>query len=92
MRFVYGRITCLKVHHNENMRTTISIDDDVLAEAKTYAAARQVPLGRAVSELIRRGLTAKTPTKVVNGLLVFDPPGSAALTTERVKEFLENEP
>jgi Arc/MetJ family transcription regulator len=80
------------MHHNESMRTTISIDDDVLAEAKTYATARQVPLGRAVSDLIRRGLTAKTPTRVVNGLLVFDPPGSPVLTSERVKEFLDNEP
>lgn len=38
------------------MRTTLTIDDDVLPAVKSLAAARGVSLGRAASELIRTGL------------------------------------
>ena len=38
------------------MRTTVNIDDDVLSAARGLARARSIPLGQAISELIRRGL------------------------------------
>jgi hypothetical protein len=38
------------------MRTTISIDDDVLLAAKHEAARRNEPLGKVASELMRAGL------------------------------------
>ena len=40
------------------MRTTLSIDDDVLAVAKTLARNRSEPVGKTISELARRGLNA----------------------------------
>lgn len=70
------------------MRTTLNLDDDVLTAAKTYAESRSLGLGEAVSELVRRGMTVATPTRVVNGLLVFDlPAGSPRVTRETVKKL-----
>jgi hypothetical protein len=73
------------------MRTTLALDDDVFQEIRQYAEARAIPLGRAASELLRRGLAQPFPTRTVNGLLVFDlPANSPCVTTERVKQ-LESE-
>jgi hypothetical protein len=38
------------------MRTTLTIDDDVLAEARLIAARRHLPVSAVASELMRRGL------------------------------------
>ncbi|MGB9464829.1 MAG: hypothetical protein WBR10_06925 [Candidatus Acidiferrum sp.] len=67
------------------MRTTLSLDDDVLQEVKAYAKSRDVAIGKAVSDLVRRGLRAPLRTRVVNGFHVADlPPGSAPVTSEDV--------
>ena len=42
------------------MRTTVAIDDDVLDTARKLAAARDQPLGKVVSDLMRRGLAVRT--------------------------------
>ena len=77
--------------HHRLMRTTIHIDDDVFELVKTYAAARSIGLGRALSELARRGLKAPPKTKKVNGLVVFDlPQDEPPVTLEKVKK-LESE-
>ena len=69
------------------MRTTLSLDDDVFELARGYARNRSLALGRAVSELVRKGLRAPAPTRMVNGLLVFDVPQDAGITSERIKEL-----
>jgi hypothetical protein len=72
------------------MRTTLSIDDDVFREVKAYAESRDVAIGKAVSELVRRGLHAPLRTRVVNGFHVVDlPSGSPGITTEDVKKLQE---
>lgn len=43
------------------MRTTLEIDDTVMAAARSLARSRGVSLGAAVSELARRGLDAGRP-------------------------------
>lgn len=53
------------------MRTTLAIDDDILQQVKEYAENRGIPLGRAASDLIRRGISRPAPTHIVNGLRVF---------------------
>ena len=69
------------------MRTTLSIDDDVLLLIRRYADSRSLGLGKAVSELVRRGLTAQRPTRTVNGLQVFDlPPDSPPVSRRKIKE------
>lgn len=70
------------------MRTTLSLDDDVLQEAKAYAQSREIALGKAVSELVRRGLYAPLQTRVVNGFHVVDlPPGSPRVSSEHVRKL-----
>jgi hypothetical protein len=74
------------------MRTTLSLDDDVVEIAKDYAAVKNLSLGAAVSDLVRKGIKAPMPIRMVNGLAVFDlPPGSPIVTSERVKEILDSE-
>ena len=73
------------------MRTTLTIDDDILPVVRSYAEGRSLSLGKAVSDLVRRGLSSRAPTKVVNGVVVFDvPPDARPITSERIKE-LESE-
>ncbi|HEY4361714.1 MAG TPA: hypothetical protein VGN17_12120 [Bryobacteraceae bacterium] len=68
------------------MRTTLNLDQDVFEKAKSYAAGRSLPLGTAVSELIRRGLSARRSTRVVHGLHLVDlPPDSPKVTSQRVR-------
>jgi hypothetical protein len=70
------------------MRTTLTLNDDVFQEVKAYAESRDVSLGKAVSELVRRGLRAPLPTRLVNGFhVVVLPPGSPSVTTEDVEKL-----
>ena len=70
------------------MRTTISLDDDVFDMAKRYAEARSIALGKALSELARRGAEAPVKSRNVNGLVVFDvPEDTERVTTEQIKRL-----
>jgi hypothetical protein len=70
------------------MRTTLSLDDDVFREVKAYAESRDVAIGKAVSELVRRGLRAPLQTRAVNGFHVVElPAGSPSVSTENVKKL-----
>ena len=53
------------------MRTTLSLDDDALEAARKLAAARGHSLGRVVSELVRRGLAARSAYAIDDGFPVF---------------------
>ncbi len=75
------------------MRTTLSLDDDVLAEATKRARILRISLGKSISDLVRRGLQVAPPVREKNGLTVFDPPkGSAKITAGKVKEALSDFP
>jgi hypothetical protein len=51
-----------------------------------------MPLGKAASELLRKGAHSPTPTRLVDGFVVFDiPPDEPKITTERVKELLDSD-
>lgn len=70
------------------MRTTISLDDDVFLQVKQYARSRSLRLGKAVSELVRRGICQQQPTRSINELQVFDlPANSPRVTTKRVEDL-----
>jgi hypothetical protein len=67
------------------MRTTVTLDDDVLELVRRRAAARRQSLGQALSELVRRGLSAPTPAQNRDGLVVFHlPADSPVVTSEHV--------
>ena len=73
------------------MRTTLNLDDDALKLLREYSQTRSLALGKAASELVRRGANAPVPTRVVDGFVVFDlPAGGPKISSERVKE-LESE-
>jgi len=73
------------------MRTTLNLDADVLEMIKSYAEQRSVALGRAASDLVRRGASSPPRTRTVNGLMVFDlPEGGEKITSEKVRQ-LEDE-
>lgn len=68
------------------MRTTINLDDDVFQLASQYSESRELSLGRAVSELVRKGLKITRPIRNKNGLQVFDlPKGSRGITSKKVR-------
>lgn len=70
------------------MRTTLSLDDDIFALVVRQAKLRRVSLGKTVSDLVRRGLNAPTPTQEKDGLVVFQlPADSLPVTTEAVRRI-----
>jgi hypothetical protein len=50
-----------------------------------------LPVGKAVSELVRRGLSAPVKTRAVNGLVVFDVSEDGEPVTSELVERLEDE-
>jgi hypothetical protein len=75
------------------MRTTLTIDDDLLEAARKLAQARSQSVGRVVSDLARQGLAAKIACYVESGgLPVFAvAEDSPPITLEDVKRD-EDEP
>jgi len=74
------------------MRTTLSLDDDVLEIAQRFARGQKISLGKAVSNLVRRSISAPTPTREKNGLTIFDlPADSPKVTAEHVRRLLDEE-
>jgi hypothetical protein len=59
------------------MRTTLELDDDLLAAAKQLAREKGVSLGCVISELARQSLETRAPLKVRNGALLFVPKAGA---------------
>ena len=63
------------------MRTTLTIDDDVLAAAKQFADARGLTLGEAVSQLARATLTERRRFGTRNGIVLLPAPTDAGQAT-----------
>lgn len=75
------------------MRTTVTIDDDVLAVARAIAERRGSSLGDALSELARRGLRSAAAPSMDDGLPVFPvDPEAQPITSEDVYGALREWP
>ena len=77
------------------MRTTLELDDVVVAAARAKAAADGTSLGRAVSELARRGLSAgaaphSSPAAPAEFPVLRGAPGHV-VTSELVAEHAEDD-
>lgn len=73
------------------MRTTLDIDDSLLAIAKARASERGVSLGAAVSELIRAGVAV--PVGVgSSGFPIFYPPAGAPVVTDQIVARFRDDP
>ncbi len=76
------------MNHHSSMRTTLTLDDDVAVIVARQAKARGLSLGKAISDLVRRGLNAPTPSTDKNGVVVFRlPADSPRVTTEDVRRI-----
>ncbi len=74
------------------MRTTLNLDDDALKILREYSKTRSLALGKAASELVRKGANAPVQMKMVNGFCtVVLPKGGKKITSEHVKRLLEDE-
>lgn len=76
------------------MRTTLEIDDDVMQAAREIARLKNQGIGRAISDLARKGLVPNTlPTiKLEHGIPVIQHgPGAITITNEMVRNLLEEE-
>jgi hypothetical protein len=74
------------------MRTTLNLDDDALKILREYSETRSLALGKAASELVRKGANAPVQMQMVNGFCtVVLPKGGKKITREHVKRLLEDE-
>ncbi len=75
------------------MRTTLDIDDDVLAAAKELAAHQNQTAGKILSNLARRGIQqpqTTSPPKAINGFELL--PADDRIVTPRLVEEILDEP
>jgi len=69
------------------MRTTLDLDPEILSAARQIAATRSISIGRAVSELARRGLEARSTPGTRQGFPIFQVPKDARpLTAHDVRQ------
>jgi hypothetical protein len=74
------------------VRTTLSLDAEVLGAARLLAAARAVSLGQVMSELARRGLQATIQPAYRRGFPIFVVAETAApLTLEQINQERDGE-
>lgn len=76
------------------MRTTLAIDDDVLAAAKGLAAQQRKTVGEVISDLARRSLSPRAPGgKLRNGIpLLPTVDNPVRVTSELVKQLQDDLP
>ncbi len=74
------------------MRTTLKLDDDLVAAAKELAKLQGTSLGKVISELALQSLVVRRPVQVRNGVPVFpSQPSSKRPGLELVKELRNNQ-
>ena len=73
------------------MRTTLAIDDDVLAAAKEMAATERKSVGEVISTLARNGLRPATTERKFRNQVPLLParPGGTKVTSELVRQLME---
>ncbi|WP_404430478.1 hypothetical protein LG299_11885 [Microbacterium lacus] len=74
------------------MRTTVTIDDDVLAGAKQFADSRGLTLGEALSQLARATLSERRRFSTRNGIMLLPAPSSASAATLDEVNALRDDP
>ncbi len=76
------------------MRTTLAIDDDVLAAARDMASRQRKSMGEVISGLARQALRPATPAPTIrNGItLLPNREGAPPVTLELVNRLRDEEP
>jgi hypothetical protein len=73
------------------MRTTLAIDDDVLAAAKALARQQQKTIGKVVSDLARQSLRRPVAQRQHNGVPLLPVSNAKAVVTLDVVNALRDE-
>ena len=74
------------------MRTTVTVDDDVFEAVKALATSSGKNLGKVLSQLARRGLSAEVQSKRKNNLPVFEVARDAPIIpSTRAQKLLADE-
>jgi hypothetical protein len=75
------------------MRTTLDIDDDVLAAAKELASGQKTTAGTVISDLARKALTEPSSKKLKyrNGFPVIPNRNGGVVTPELIDRLAEEE-
>lgn len=77
---------------DEDMRTTLDIEDDVLLAVKSISRQRRMTAGRLLSELARQSLVPDGATaRTRNGVPLFPSRPDAALVTMELVNRLRDE-
>lgn len=71
------------------MRTTLNIDEDVVAAARELAAGEHRSLGAVISELARQGLTPARVDADDGVPVIRVPAGTPPITPEMVRRALD---
>jgi hypothetical protein len=74
-----------------SMRTTIAIDDDVLAAAKGLAARQHESVGKVISALVRQALRPVARSEVRNGIMLLPVRTDAVPVTSELVNQLRDE-
>lgn len=73
------------------MRTTLSIDDDVIHAARALADHRGQSIGAVISDLARRSLNGSEPDRTRHGLPLLPRRGRGIVTLEMVNALRDEE-
>ena len=73
------------------MRTTLEIDDDVIAAARELARDEGTSIGAVVSDLARRGLMPARVERRHGRPIIRSPVGAPPITPEMVRRALDED-
>jgi hypothetical protein len=77
------------------MRTTLTLDDDVLELAQAHARREKVSIGAAISRLVRAGLRAETQTNATMApprhRFALLPARDEIITVDHVRRLMDQE-
>jgi hypothetical protein len=77
------------------MRTTVAIDDDVIAYVRAYAQRERISIGEALSRLARQGIQASQlpppATRRPRSRYALLPARTEVVTSEHVRRLMEQE-
>jgi hypothetical protein len=80
--------------HNQSMRTTITLDDDIHEYAAIYADANGITISAAINELIKKAQAEPGPEPQIrrgpNGLPLL-PRAGRTITCDLVKQLSEDD-
>lgn len=79
------------MHYHQDMRTTLELDDDVVAAARELAGDQKRSLGSVISELARRGLTPAQVDTDGEIPVIRVPRGAPPITSEMVRRALDED-